>query len=221
MLPYTAEVLFALFDEYNQAIRPLQGVALFLTAGVLMLALRSRENRSRLIIVILAAGWLWTGTVYHLVYFRELNFAAPGYGMVFILQGMLLFWAGVYRNRVSIRFQRKPASYAGMAILILSAFILPVIDWHQGLSWTDARFALLAPGATAGLTLGLLMMADRRPPLWIAAIPVLWTIIVGAHAAVLGIYQDIALTAAGLVALFWLVAHARALLEQVDDRDHL
>jgi hypothetical protein len=39
MLPYTVEVLFALFDEYNKAIRPLQGAALFLTAGVLMLAL--------------------------------------------------------------------------------------------------------------------------------------------------------------------------------------
>jgi hypothetical protein len=76
MLPDTAEVLFALLDEYNQAIRPLQGVALFLTAGVLMLALRSRENRSRLIVAILAAGWGWTGMVFHLVYFTEINFAA-------------------------------------------------------------------------------------------------------------------------------------------------
>ena len=221
MLPYTAEVLFALFDEYNQAVRPLQGVALFLTAGVLMLALRSRENRSRLIVAILAAGWVWTGTVFHLVYFTELNFAAPAYGVVFILQGFLLFWSGVWRNRISIRFQRKPASYAGAAIFILSALILPVIDWHHGLSWTEARFALLAPGTTAGLTLGLLMMVDRRPPLWVGAIPVLWTTIVGAHAAVLGIYQDIALTAAGLIALFWLVARARVLLEQIDDMDHL
>ena len=165
MLPYTAEVLFALFDEYNQAIRPLQGVALFLTAGVLMLALRSRENRSRIIVAILAAGWFWTGVVFHLVYFTELNFAAPAYGIVFILQGFLLFWTGVYRNRISIRFQRKPASYAGAAIFILSSLILPVIDWHHGLSWTEARFALLAPGTTARLTLGLLMMVDRRPPL--------------------------------------------------------
>lgn len=211
MLPYTAEVLFALFDEYNRAIRPLQGVVLFLTAGLLMLALRSRANRSRLITVILAAGWVWTGAVYHLVYFTDLNFAAPGYGIVFILQGGLLLWAGVYRRQISIRFQRTPASYAGAAIVILSAFVLPVIDWQHGLSWTDARFALLAPGTTAALTLGLLMMADRRPPLWIAAIPVLWTVNTGAHAAVLGIYQDIALTAAGLVALCWLITRARAL----------
>ncbi len=221
MLPYTVEVLFALFDECNKAIRPLQGVALFLTAGVLMLALRSRENRSRIIVAILAAGWLWTGVVFHLVYFTELNFAAPAYEIVFILQGFMLFWTGVYQNRVSIRFQRKPASYAGAAIFILSALILPVIDWHHGLSWTEARFALLAPGATAGLTLGLLMMVDRRPPLWVGAIPVLWTTVAGAHAADLDVYQDIALTAAGLVALFWLVARARVLLERGDDINQL
>jgi len=221
MLPYTAEVWFALFDEYNRAIRPLQGVSLFLTASILMLALRSRENRSRIIVAILAAGWVWTGSVFHLVYFSEINFAAPVYGAVFILQGVLLFWSGVYRNRISIRFQRKPTSYAGAAIFILSAVILPVIDWHHGLSWTDARFALLAPGATAGLTLGLLMMVDRRPPLWVGAIPVLWTTVAGAHAAVLGVYQDIALTAAGLVALFWLIARARGLLERIDDINQL
>ena len=221
MLPYTAEVWFALFDEYNRAIRPLQGVSLFLTAGILMLALRSRENRSRIIVAILAAGWVWTGAVFHLVYFTEINFAAPVYGAVFILQGCLLFWSGVYRNRISIRFQRKPASYAGATIFILSAVILPVTDWHHGLSWTDARFALLAPGATAGLTLGLLMMVDRRPPLWVGAIPVLWTTGAGAHAAVIGVYQDIALTAAGLVALFWLVARARVLLERTDDINQL
>jgi hypothetical protein len=221
MLPYTAEVWFALFDEYNRAIRPLQGVSLFLTASILMLALRSRENRSRIIVAILAAGWVWTGSVFHLVYFSEINFAAPVYGAVFILQGVLLFWSGVYRNHISIRFQRKPTSYAGAAIFILSAVILPVIDWHHGLSWTDARFALLAPGATAGLTLGLLMMVDRRPPLWVGAIPVLWTTVAGAHAAVLGVYQDIALTAAGLVALFWLIARARVLLERIDDINQL
>ena len=104
---------------------------------------------------------------------------------------------------------------------MLSALILPVIDWHHGLAWTEARFALLAPGATAGLTLGLLMMLDRRPPLWVGAIPVLWTTIAGAHAAVLGIYQDIALAAAGLIALFWLIARARVLLKQIDDVDQL
>jgi hypothetical protein len=221
MLPYSAEVLFALFDEYNQAIRPLQGVALFLTAGILILTLRSRGNRSRIIVAILAAGWIWTGAVFHLVYFSELNFAAPVYGAVFIIQGSLLFWAGVHRKRISIRFQRKPAGLAGAAIVILSAVILPVIDWHQGFSWTEARFALLAPGATAGLTLGLLMMADRRPPLWVAAIPVLWTVLASVHAAVLGIYQDIALTGAGLAALVWLVACARGLLAREDSRDQL
>jgi hypothetical protein len=29
MLPYTAEALFALFDEYNRAIRPVPTIALF------------------------------------------------------------------------------------------------------------------------------------------------------------------------------------------------
>jgi len=56
MLPYTAETLFALFDEYNRAIRPLLGLALFLAAGVLMLVIRARNDRTKIVLGILAAG---------------------------------------------------------------------------------------------------------------------------------------------------------------------
>ena len=50
MLPYSAETLFALFDEYDQAIRPLPALALFLAAGVLMLVTRARQNRTKLVL---------------------------------------------------------------------------------------------------------------------------------------------------------------------------
>ena len=128
MLPYTAETLFALFDEYNRAIRPLPGLALFLAAGVLMLVIRARNDRTKIVLGILAAGWLWTGIVYQFIFFSAINFAAPIYGAAFILQGLLLIWAGVFRGRLVLQFDRGVASWAGIRIAIIAAFILPVID---------------------------------------------------------------------------------------------
>ena len=61
MLPYSVEAFFALVSDYNLAIRPLPALALFFAAGVLALAVRSQQNRGRLICGILAAGWAWTG----------------------------------------------------------------------------------------------------------------------------------------------------------------
>lgn len=201
MLPYTAETLFALFDEYNRAIRPLPGLALFLMAGVLMLVIRARQDRSRLVLGILAAGWLWTGIVYQLFFFSGINFAAPAYGAVFIFQGLLLAWTGVFRQRTVLHFDRGFIGWAGIRIAIISAVILPVIDWQSGVGWTDVRLALIAPGATAGFTLGILMMSKGPIPLHLAAIPVLWSLVAGAHAWVLGIPQDYVLPVLGLIAL--------------------
>ncbi|MGB0631784.1 MAG: hypothetical protein ACPGRZ_13925 [Alphaproteobacteria bacterium] len=56
MLPYSAEAYFALFSDYNEAIRPVPALAWFLAAGVLALSARSQQNRGRLIAGILAAG---------------------------------------------------------------------------------------------------------------------------------------------------------------------
>lgn len=201
MLPYTAESLFALFDEYNTAIRPVPALALFLMAGILMLVVRSRQDRSRLVVGILAAGWLWTGAIYQLVFFAGINFTAPAYGAAFILQGLLLAWTGVFRQRVVLHFDRGVIGWAGIRIAIISAIILPLIDWQSGLGWTDVRFALIAPGATAGFTLGILMMSKGPIPLHLIAIPVFWTLAVGAHAWVLGIPQDYLLPVVGVIAL--------------------
>lgn len=201
MLPYTAETLFALFDEYNRAIRPLPALALLLTAGVLMLVIRARQDRSRLVLGILAAGWLWTGIVYQSIFFAGINFAAPAYGGIFILQGLLLAWTGVFRQRTALHFDRGHIGWAGIGIAVISAVILPAIDWQSGAGWTDVRLALIAPGATAGFTLGILMMAKGPIPLHLAAIPVLWSLVAGAHAWVLRIPQDYVLPVVGIIAM--------------------
>lgn len=202
MLPYTAETLFALFEEYNTAIRPLPALALFLAAGVLILVIRSRQDRSRLVIGILAAGWLWTGVVYHLIFFAGINFAAPVYGTAFVLQGAALAWTGVFRQRLVLQFGRGVIGWAGIRIAIIAAVILPVIDWLSGVGWTDVRLALIAPGATAGFTLGILMMSKGPIPIHLVAIPVLWAIVAGAQAWILDIPQDYLLPAVGIIAVF-------------------
>ena len=202
MLPYTAEALFALFDEYNRAIRPVPAIALFFSAAALTLAVRARMDRSRIILAILAAGWLWTGAVYHLAFFTGLNFAAPVYGAVFILQGLLLVWTGIIRRRISIRVDPGITVWTGVGIAVISAAILPIFDWQTGAGWTDAGFALIAPGATAGFTIGLLMLSDSRPPLHLVAIPTLWTFVTGLHAWPLDIPQDYLLPVIGIAAVF-------------------
>ena len=77
MLPFTAEILFSSFEQYNRALWPLPIVASALGIVMLALALRPARAGDRAIGMLLALAWLWVGVGYHILHFAALDFAAP------------------------------------------------------------------------------------------------------------------------------------------------
>jgi hypothetical protein len=196
MLPFTAEILFASMTQYNQALWPLPPVALLLGLAAVLLTVRPVRDSNRLISGYLAAAWLWVGIVYHMLHFARLDFAAPLYGALFVLEGLLLLWLAV-QGRLAFSFHGGPIGWVGLALAML-AVAWPLVDRLSGLSWQAERVVGLAPAPTTILTLALLLLADRRAPPYLAIIPLLWTLIAGATAWILWIPQDLALPVAGL-----------------------
>jgi hypothetical protein len=196
MLPFTADILFASFAQYNQALWPLPPVALLLGLAAVLLTVRPVRDGNRLIGGFLAAAWLWTGIGYHMLHLARLDFAAPLYGALFVLEGLLLPWA-VVRRRLGFSFHAGLFGWVGLALAML-AVAWPLVDRLSGLTWQAERVVGLAPAPTTVLTMALLLLAERRTPLHLAIIPLLWTLIAGATAWILWIPQDLALPVVGL-----------------------
>ena len=207
MLPFTADILFSSFAQYNRALWPLPALALLLSTGAIVLTLRPMRWSGPAIGVLLAAGWLWTGLGYHILHFARLNFAAPIYGAFFVLQALLLVWA-VVRRRLGFRFAGGLCGCIGLALAMVAA-IWPLVDWLAGQSWQAGRVAGLAPAPTTVLTLGLLLLAEGRAPSYLAVIPLLWTLVAGATAWILAIPQDLALPVVGVGAFALLLWKSR------------
>lgn len=205
MLPYTADVLFASFEQYNQGLWPLPGLAWLLGLAAVGLAFRPVPQQDRAIAALLACGWLWTGYGYHYLHFGTLNFAAPVYAVLFVLEGLFLVWTGVVRCGLRVRFHPDLFGWAGLTVTIAALVLLPVADWLSASTWSGVRVVGLAPAPTALFTLGLLLLCEPRPPVYLAIIPLLWTLIAGASAWVLTIPQDQALAVAGMVAFALIV----------------
>ena len=200
MLPFTAEILFSSFEQYNRALWPLPIVAPALALAIVLLTLRPVRHGDRAIGAFVALGWLWTGVGYHFLRFAAIDFAAPVYGVLFVLQGLLFAWTGVVRGRLAFRFTGDLFGWVGLALTIASALVWPLADGLLGDGWPSVRVVGLAPGPTAAFTLGMLLLTAGRTPLHLALIPLLWTLIAGAAAWVLTIPQDLALSAAGVAA---------------------
>jgi hypothetical protein len=131
MLPFTAEILFSSFEQYNRALWPLPLVALALALAVILLTLRPVRGGDRAIGALLAAAWVWIGVGYHYLHFAAIDFAAPLYGAFFVLEGLLLAWTGVARGRLAFRFGADLFGWTGLALAIAAALAWPSPGWRQ------------------------------------------------------------------------------------------
>jgi len=199
MLPYTAEAFFAQLAQYNQDTWPAMPVAALLALLMLGLVLRPAPWSGRLIAAFLAAAWLWTGIAWHFYAFSPLNFAAPAYGVLFVIEGLLFAWSGLFDKTSGFRFRRDAAGWMGLVLAVAALILYPAVDSLTAGGWTGVRVIGLAPAPTAAFTLGLLLLAEGRVRWRLAVVPLLWTAAAGATGWILGMTQDVGLAAVGLV----------------------
>jgi hypothetical protein len=196
-LPFTLEEFMGVFAAYNTAIWPAQIVLNLLAAVTIALCLRS-ESRSRIVSALLGAFWIWTGVVYHLLFFSKINPAAFLFGLMFVAQGSLFIILGTLKQGITFRFQRTLRGYAGAVLLAYGLLIYPLLGYLLGHLY-PASPTFGAPCPTTIFTFGLLLWTTTKMKVYLLGLPFLWSIIGFVAALKLGILEDVGLLLAGLV----------------------
>ncbi len=199
MLPYDHEALTALIEQFNRDMWPAQIAAVGLALAVLGMAARPFAGASRLIGLILAAGWVTTGAVFHLTYFAPYNFAAPVYGWCFLAQAALLLWTLVIRNQVSFCMTFDVSGWTGLIMVALALVVIPLAEAGLRAGVAAVELPGVMPDPTAVFTLAVLLMARGRSPLHLIVLPLLWSLVAAATAWMLEAPGAMVLPAAGII----------------------
>jgi hypothetical protein len=194
-LPFTTEQFFDLLAAYNQALWPALVVRWVASLVASILLFSSRRPLNRGISGLLAAHWIWSALAYHAAFFTRINSAAWVFAAIFLLQGALFFWWGVVQGRLSFAPRRN--AWAPVAsVLIAYSLLYPGITAVQHFSISRIP-AFGVPCPTMIFTAGVLMLATPRS--WrVSIIPVIWSVIGGSAAFLLGVRADYALPMAGV-----------------------
>jgi hypothetical protein len=198
MLPFTHQQFVFVFAVYNGVVWPLQWVAQGLGLAMLVLLGRPSAARHRAAVLLLAAMWLWTGVVYHAVFFSVINPAAPFFGAAFVLQGLLLATAAWRGGLVAARATGGRA-VLGWALLVYAVAVYPALGLLLGERALELPAFGLTPCPVALTTLGLLMLSTGPARRWLLVIPLAWAVIGGSAAVLLRTPQDWPLLAAPLL----------------------
>ena len=194
-LPFTTEQFFDLLAAYNEALWPALAVLWMASLIASLLLFSSRRPSDRWISGLLAAHWIWSALAYHAAFFTRINSAAWVFAALFLLQGALFFWRGVVQGRLSFAPWRNAWAPVGW-VLIAYSLLYPGINAVQHFSVSRIP-AFGVPCPTMIFTAGVLMLATPRS--WrLSVIPVIWSVIGGSAASLLGVRADYALPIAGI-----------------------
>ena len=196
MLPYSAEAYFAFLEQYNRAILPAQIFAVLLASVAMWLVTHPSRLGGFIVGAILVVGWLWNGIVYYLMHLWTIDFVAPGFALLLILQGLVLGGAAI---RGKLAFRSPPDAFRRVAIVIAGVALVydPMVAVFSEHGWATARVAGVTPGPTVLFTVAVLAMCERVTP-YLLVIPILWSGSAIAFAWFLGIAPDLVLALAGI-----------------------
>lgn len=203
-MPFSSDQFFHVFELYNKTFFPIQILLVLIGfAGLLLLHTRL-ETRHKLVGVMLGGLWIWSGLVYHILHFSNINKAAFVFGGLFIAQGILMLISAFGKRKLDF-------SVAGMNTRVLNAYFLilfglviyPVIGYmvQPGILRV---ISLGLPCPTTIFTFGFFLLAYKGFPRHLLIIPTIWSLIGTSAAIHFGVYQDMMLLVSAVIALFYL-----------------
>lgn len=199
------ETVLGVVDVYNLSVWPLQVfAAVAALAAMAFIAIKPGPAADATAKIVFDLIWLYIGAVFFVGHFiPQIKWAWIG-AILFALQGTLFIADALYGG-LEFRIRIKSMSTLLALACVATAGLYPLLGWLFGRGWPYSPLPASAPGPTALLTIGLLLMARGRRRWFFIIIPALWAIGASlAAAAALHLYEDYALAAAAFIAVTYM-----------------
>lgn len=199
-MPFSTDEFLNVFGGYNSDVRPIQ-FAFYIMAIIALFVIFTNYSKKDVIInLVLSFFWLWMGIVYHIMYFSAVNPVAIAFGAMFIIQGFIFGYFGIFKHQLQYRRDKTFSGLMGTILVVCGLVIYPILSFSLGHTYPKMpTFGLPCP--TTIFTFGILLFSVYRLSWYIYLIPLLWSVIGVSAAIALSITEDFALGITAVIAL--------------------
>lgn len=199
-MPFSSDQFLHVFETYNTAVFPMQIFFNLLALLSIILTIKKTKYSNKIIGCSLALLWIWIGVVYHLIFFSEINPAAKIFAVIFIIEGLLLFYFITVKEIINFNFQLNSRTIIGIFLIIYALIIYPMIGRMIGHSYPrNPTFGLPCP--TTIFTFGLLLWSENKVPWYLFVLPLAWSLLGFTAALNFGIWEDTGLLISGILSV--------------------
>ena len=164
-----------MFELYNQAVWPLHIFVVFFSFLIVYALWKKTAWSGRLVASLLVIGWLWVAFAFLYQRFYQIHIVANWYACGFIVQALLIFWYGVFKDQFISKVESRVSEITGLGLLFLSLIFYPVLAFISGRGWLQSEMFLLTPDPTALATIAILVLYKLPKILYV--IPAFWLLI--------------------------------------------
>lgn len=201
MIPFSNEVYFSLFAELNQTFWQANWIGYALAILVVVLAMKLPRIGDRLIPIILAVAWCWTGSVFFGQAISDIFWPAWIFKIGFLVQAALLAGLALIPDPLPLRMTADNKSWTAGMIIAVCLIFFPLLAAQMGHAWPNAQLIGNAPAPIAVFTLAILCLAPGPITKALSVLPAAFLLITAYLALELSIWEDFLLIFCGLVAL--------------------
>ena len=199
------------WTEYNPAVWPMQIITYILAVGVIALLFIKWKHSGRLIAGVIAFLWLWSGLVAIMLFFGTVSSQYYFWGTLWIIQGMVFIYYGLFKPGFQFQFSKKITSYIGFLLILYALIIYPIVGILSGHGFPGGPIFGVAPCPVCIFTFGIFMMTRKRVPAYIFVFPLIWSLL-GIYAAVkMNVFADLGMAFAGVIGTIFIVYNNRVL----------
>jgi len=207
-VPMDAEQFFQIFRAYNEAFWPVPLAWTIAALLVIWVVLRSGRTASEAVCLFLAGVWAWAGVAYHILFHAPQNPAAYVFGALFVLQAALFLRVGFIRGQLVFGPRLDAYGVTGAVLMGYALAVYPLLGVSLGHAYPQTpTFGVPCP--TTIFTFGMLLWTTGRVPWYLLIIPVVWSFVAVGAAVNWGVFEDVALPIAAVVASTMLVLRNR------------
>lgn len=197
-----SEKFFLLMGDYHSAVHPMPYIFIMLALVIFWLLFSEYKYKNIIITSLLGIFWSWNGLVLftmHSAYLAPVTYAIQG--ILFPLQGMLLFYLATSKDNLDYKFQNTFSSNLGFFMMFFALFLYPIIGNILGHSYPKAPI-FVEPCPLTIFTLGLFLSSVKKVQFKIYIIPFLWSLMGFVAVFKLKVYTDIFEIIFGFISLY-------------------
>jgi hypothetical protein len=204
--------------ECNNAVWPAQIIFYVLSIFFIFTSINTKNISNKMNILILSSLWVWNGAVTLLMHFTRFHAQYYVWGVVWILQGLAIFYYGIYKKQINFRIKKDLYSITGLIFILYALIVYPLIGAWLGHPFPKGPIFGTAPCPTVIFTFSVFLFSENRVKPYLMYFPLLWALMSLYPIIGMGVYADIGEIVSAIVAFILIIIKNKKLAQFNKDK---